>query len=201
MVVIHLMKAENKNMVSGNVVNQVPKRHYVLLDVLLFIFWFLLTGFFFSTHRADLISYYTLFMGVIATSVVTYTAHEFVIRGEDREKTSLWDYLISLKNAFILILDVIVSLIIANAVLIYQTITMAVEPKVVKVNVDLESESEVTLISMMITMIPGTVVLDVEKENGYVLYVHYSYLLSDDLEDSMEKTIKRWDKKIRGLFK
>ncbi len=188
-------------MASGKVVNQTPKRHYVLLDVLLLIFWFLMTGFFFSTHNAHMISYYTLFMGVIATSVVTYTAHEFVIQGEDREKTSLWEYIVALKNAVILILDVIISLIVANAVLIYQTVTMAIEPKVVKVKVELESESEVTLISMMITMIPGTVVLDVEEENGYVLYVHYSYLLSEDLEDSMEKTIKRWDKKIRGLFK
>ncbi|MFO8110645.1 MAG: Na+/H+ antiporter subunit E [Thermoplasmata archaeon] len=189
-------------MSSDKKVDQVPKRHYVLLDVLLFIFWFLLTGFFFSTQSSNFISYYTLFMGVIATSLVTYTAHEFVIRGEHRQKTSMWDYLLSLKNAFVLLLDVIVSLIIANAVLIYQTITMAVEPKVMKVKVSLTSESEVTLISMMITMIPGTLVLDAEEvEDGYELYVHYSYLKAEDLEDSMEKTIKRWDKKIRGLFK
>jgi len=189
-------------MLSGKETEHAQTRHYVLLDVLLILFWFLLTGFFFNAQRGDFISYYTLFMGVIVTSAVTYTAHNFVIRGEHREKTSLWEYLVSMKNAMILFLDVVISLVIANAILIYQTVTMAVEPKVVKVKVDLTSESEVTLISMMITMIPGTLVLDAEEvDGGYELYVHYSYLRTEDLEAGMENTIKRWDRKIRGLFK
>lgn len=181
---------------------EVQTRHYVLLDALLILFWFLLTGFFFNARQGDFISYYTLFMGVIATSLVTYTAHNFVIQGEHREKTSLLEYLVSLKNVVILLFDIVISLIIANAIMIYQTLTMNVRPGIVKVKVDLTSDSEVTLISMMITMIPGTLVLDAEEvEDGYELYVHYSYLVEEDLEKSMEKTIKRWDKKIRGLFK
>jgi len=178
------------------------KRHYALMDVLLIFFWLLITGILFDILNGQEISLFALLSGVIAASAVTLTAHEFVIRGEKKEKESLADYLSSLKNVIALIIDVILKLVVANAVLVYQSLSLDIEPRVVRVKVSLTSESEVTLISLLITLIPGTIVLDVEeKDDGFYLLIHYSYLKSEDLVENMTENIEKWDGKIRGLFK
>ncbi len=179
------------------------KRHYVLLDVFLILFWFLLTGTLFSVFTLKNISLISVLAGVISASVVTFTVHKFVIRGTVKSKSSSIDYLRSLGNMVILISDVIVQLIIANSILLYQSLSMRIEPRIVKARVNLESDAEVTLISSLITLIPGTLVIDVESGDGgwYYLYIHFSYMKSDDLEENIENTINRWDGHIRGIFR
>lgn len=178
------------------------KRHYALLDILLLLFWFMLTGSFVTVLLGDTLSSFNLILGVLSASIVTYTAHRFVIRGEEREKESILEYLKSLKNVIFLSIDVVFKLIIANGILMYQSLTMDVEPRIVRVKVNLTSESEVTFISLLITLIPGTLVLDVEEiEDDYYLYVHYSYLKAENLSDNIKKNISRWDEMIRGIFK
>ncbi|MBS3817452.1 MAG: Na+/H+ antiporter subunit E [Candidatus Thermoplasmatota archaeon] len=176
-------------------------RHYALLDVFLLLFWFLLTGQIIVVMKGGDLSFYTLFTGIIAASVVTFTVHEFVIRGEERKKSRLTEYLGSLKDIAGLFVDVTLKLILANGILVYQAITLNIEPRIVKIKVDLTSESEVTLISLLITLTPGTLVMDVEeaKEN-YYLYIHYSYLKAENLVESMKDTVMRWDKMIKGVF-
>ncbi len=176
-------------------------RHYALLDVLLLIFWLLLTGELIKIFQGGEISLYTLSSGLIGASIVTFTVHRFVIRGEERKKTRLAEYLNSLKNVLALFVDVTFKLIIANGILIYQSITMKIEPKVVRTKVSLTSESEVTLISLLITLTPGTLVIDVEEEgDSYYLYVHFSYLKAENLSESIKESIINWDQMIKGVF-
>lgn len=178
------------------------KRHYALLDVLLLLFWLLLTGQFILMVRGQDISLYVLLAGLGAASVVTLTAHEFVIRGEQREKESLYEYIQSMKNLIFLLSDVILKLIVANGVLMYQSLSLDIEPRVVKTKVNLTSDSEVTLISLLITLTPGTLVLDVEQDgDNYYLYVHFSYLKAEKLSEDIKETITTWDDRIRGVFK
>ncbi len=187
---------------SNQIGSEAYKRHYALLDVLLILFWTLLTGTLVSLFKGEDISMYGVILGILAASTVTLTAHEFVIQGEKREKESIITYLTDLKNVIALFLDIGARLIVANAVLMYQATTLEVEPRIVKVGVNLTSEAEVTLISLLITLVPGTLVIDAdEREDGYHLYVHYSYLKSEDLGSNIKKTIKKWDGQIRGLFK
>ncbi|MEF8832439.1 MAG: Na+/H+ antiporter subunit E [Candidatus Thermoplasmatota archaeon] len=176
-------------------------RHYALLDVLLLVFWLLLTGELINIFQGGEISLYKLISGLIGASIVTFTVHKFVIRGEERKKTRLAEYLNSLKNVLALFVDVTLKLIIANGILIYQSLTMDIEPRVVRTRVSLTSESEITLISLLITLTPGTLVIDVEKEkDSYFLYVHYSYLKAENLSESIKESITSWDKMIEGVF-
>ncbi|MFW6083449.1 MAG: Na+/H+ antiporter subunit E [Thermoplasmatota archaeon] len=178
------------------------KRHYALLDILLLVFWLILTGTFVSMIHDGTISFLHILLGVVSASIVTYIAHKFVIRGEEREKESIFEYLNSLKNVVLLFIDVIFRLIVANGILMYQSLTLDVEPKIVKVKVNLTSESEVTFISLIISLIPGTFVLDVEElKNDYYLYIHYSYLKADNLSENIKEDISKWDSMIRGIFK
>ncbi|MFW6064353.1 MAG: Na+/H+ antiporter subunit E [Candidatus Natronoplasma sp.] len=176
-------------------------RHYALLDVLLIVFWLLLTGELIKIFQGGEISIYALSSGLIGASIVTFTVHRFVIRGEERKKTHLAEYLNSLKNVLALFVDVTFKLIIANGILIYQSLTMNIEPRVVRTKVSLTSESEVTLISLLITLTPGTLVIDVEEEgDSYYLYVHYSYLKAENLSESIKESITSWDRMIKGVF-
>ncbi len=176
-------------------------RHYALLDILLLIFWLLLTGEFVVILKGGDLSVYSLIAGVIAASVVTLTVHKFVIHGEERKKSELKHYINSLKNILALFVDVTFKLIIANAILIYQTLSLDVEARIIRAKVSLTSEGEVTLISLLITLTPGTLVIDVEEEDDdYYLVVHYSYLKAENLTESIKNTITGWDKKIKGVF-
>ncbi|MGM0404641.1 MAG: Na+/H+ antiporter subunit E [Thermoplasmatota archaeon] len=178
------------------------KRHYALLDILLLLFWLLLTGQLIIMLRGQEISMSVLLAGIVSASAVTLTAHEFVIRGKQREKESLFEYVQALKNLVILFLDVILKLIIANGILMYQSLTMNIEPRIVKTKVNLTSDSEVTLISLLITLTPGTLVIDVEEaEDEYFLYVHFSFLKAENLSGDIKDTIIAWDERIRGVFK
>lgn len=189
-------------MEKGKKKEEASKRHYALLDVLLLIFWFLLTGDLAAVMQGEDISLNSVFIGILAASTVTLTVHEFVIRGEEREKESIKEYLISIKNILNLFIDISLKLIVANAVLIYQAITLDINPRIVRAKVDLTSEAEVTLISLLITLLPGTLVIDVEEENKeYYIYVHYSYLKAEKLSENMKKTVNKWDGQIRGVFK
>lgn len=178
------------------------QRHYALLDIMLILFWFMLTGEIIAVLTMQDISLFSVAAGIIAASLVTYTAHEFVIRGENRKKGSLSEYLKALRNLVALLFDVSFKLIVANGVLLYQSLTMDIKPRIVRVKVDLTSESEVTLISLLISLVPGTLVMDVEEKGGsYYLFVHYSYLKAEDLSDSIKETITGWDRMIQGVFK
>ncbi len=181
---------------------EADNRHYILLDVLLLLFWFLVTGTLFSMLSLETISFVTVLGGVVSASAVTLTVHKFVIRGSVRNKSTLVQYLVAMGHLVVLILDVILQLVVANAIILSQSLSMNIEPRIVKVKVGLESDTEVTLISSLITMVPGTLVIDVEKRAGwYYLYIHYSYMKAEDLEEYMDTTIKRWDRLIRGVFR
>ncbi len=188
-------------MVDGFSEKEAFNRHYALLDILLILFWLLLTGELIIIMKGGDITPYTLGTGLIAASVVTLTVHKFVIHGEKRKKSRLSEYMNSLKNILALFVDVTFKLIIANAILVYQTLSLEVDPRIIRAKVSLTSESEVTLISLLITLTPGTLVIDVEEEDDdYYLLVHYSYLKAENLTENIMNTIKKWDGKIKGVF-
>jgi multicomponent Na+:H+ antiporter subunit E len=107
---------------------------------------------------------------------------------------------------FGLIFSAIFRIIIANVELIYQVLTLNIDPKIVRLKVDLSSDAELTIISHLITVTPGTLVIDVDdtnKKGESYLFVHFSYyrLADEDSADKIEKSIGKWDKMIGALFK
>lgn len=186
----------------GEPLPEADSRHYVLLDILLILFWLMMTGTLFAITSFKDISPLPILGGIISASAVTFTVHRFVIRGDLRSKSTVKEYVSSLGYLIVLILDVTLQLIVANAIILYQSLSMDIEPSIVEVKVNLESDAEVTLISSLITLVPGTLVIDADKRGQwYYLYIHYSYVKAEDLEKNMDSTIRRWDRLIRGVFK
>jgi len=69
----------------------------------------------------------------------------------------------------------------ANIQVAYEVITPThyMKPGIVKIPLDLETDTEITLLASLITLTPGTLSLDVSKDKK-VLYVHSMYVHDKD---------------------
>ncbi len=173
------------------------KRDVFVLVTTLFLFWILLTVNF---------SILFLLLGFIISLSIGLVATKLTIASVEGKRKTLKQYFFATEHLFGLIFSAIFRIIIANVELIYQVLTLNIDPKIVRIKVDLSSDAELTLISHLITVTPGTIVIDVEdanKKGESYLFVHFSYYCLDD-EDSaakIEKSIGKWDKMIGALFK
>ena len=173
---------------------EIHKRDVIVLISALFIFWVLLTFDF---------SYLSLILGLcISISIGLATIELVAIEVKGRRKT-FKEYFFAIEHLVGIVSSTIFRVIIANGQLIYQAITLKVDPKIVRVKVNLRSDIELALISHLITLTPGTLVIDVEdaEDGGSYLYVHFSYLKAKHLGKYIESTIGQWDEMIGALFK
>lgn len=175
--------------------------HHLSLDVFLFIFWLLLTGLILGLFSLDLLSIYSLLVGVISVIIVSYISHNFIFISDKKETSKEVNFYYQIKHWCLLSTHLFIYLLMSNLSFFRQTITGNIRPKIVDIPVDLQKESQVTLISSMITITPGTLVLKTKKvSTGYLLTIHFSYLKKSEMEGSVEGTIKKWEKSIRGVI-
>ena len=113
------------------------------------------------------------------------------------------EYIFATEHLVGLITSTIFRVIIANIQLIYQVLTLKINPRIIRIKVDLSSDAELALISHLITLTPGTLVIDIQdtEKGGAYLYVHFSYLLDKDSGEYIKSTIGRWDEMIGALFR
>ncbi len=177
--------------------DRVHKRDVFVLVTTLFLFWILLTVNF---------SIIFLMLGFVISLGIGLIATRLTLASQEDKRKTLKQYFFATEHLFGLIFSAIFRIIIANVELIYQVLTLKIEPKIVRVKVNLSSDAELTLISHLITLTPGTLVIDVDdanKEGESFLFVHFSFYRSAE-EDSavkIENSIESWDKMIGALFK
>jgi len=173
---------------------KIHKRDVIVLVLALYIFWILLTFDF---------SYFSLILGLGASITVGIIAMRFVITDKKGRRKTFKEYFFAIEHLVGIVTTTIFRVIIANGLLIYQAITLKIFPKIVRVKVNLRSEIELAIISHLITLTPGTLVIDIEdaEDGGSFIYVHFSYLKAKHLEKYIENTIGQWDKMIGALFK
>ena len=175
---------------------KVHKRDVFVLVTTLFIFWILLTVNF---------SIFFLILGFFISLIIGLIATRLTLASIEGKRKTLKQYYFATEHLFALIFSAIFRIIRANVELIYQVLTLKIDPKIVRIKVNLSSDAELTLISHLITLTPGTLVIDVEDgntdEESY-LFVHFSYYNSrdEDSAEKIEKSIDSWDKMIGALF-
>ena len=143
-------------------------------------------------------------MGFCISILISLAIVKIIFTNVKRKRKTFREYFFALEHLIGIISTTIVRVIIANGQLIYQAVTLKINPKVVRVKVNLRSDAELALISHLITLTPGTLVIDVEDAEdggGSYLYVHFSYLRSKHLGRYIESTIGQWDRMIGALFK
>ncbi|MBD3264990.1 MAG: Na+/H+ antiporter subunit E, partial [Candidatus Omnitrophica bacterium] len=89
----------------------------------------------------------------------------------------------------------------ANIDVAYRVVhpALPIKPGIVKVKTDLKSDTGLTFLANSITLTPGTLSVDIDKERG-VLYVHWIDVKSDDSDTATRIVVKRFERILRKIF-
>ena len=89
----------------------------------------------------------------------------------------------------------------ANIDVAYRVINPAlpIHPGIVKVKTELKSDTGLTFLANSITLTPGTMTVDVDKDDG-VLYVHWIDTKATDVETATELIVRRFERILKGIF-
>ena len=76
---------------------------------------------------------------------------------------------------------------------------LPINPGIVKVKTRLKSDTGLTFLANSITLTPGTLTVDIDKEKG-VLYVHWIDVKSKDTESATKLIVERFEKILEKIF-
>jgi len=76
---------------------------------------------------------------------------------------------------------------------------LPIHPGIVKVKTRLTSDTALTFLANSITLTPGTLSVDVDKENGY-LYVHWIEVRDKDVSKATKLVVERFETILERIF-
>ena len=76
---------------------------------------------------------------------------------------------------------------------------LPIHPGIVKVKTGLKSDTALTFLANSITLTPGTLTVDVDKENGF-LYVHWIEVKERDVEKATKVIVERFERILKKIF-
>ena len=76
---------------------------------------------------------------------------------------------------------------------------LPMRPGIVKVRTNLKSDSGLTFLANTITLKPGTMTVDIDRENGF-LYVHWVNVESQDIEKATKIIVEKFEKVLMRIF-
>lgn len=89
----------------------------------------------------------------------------------------------------------------ANIDVAYRVIhpDLPIHPGIVKVRTQLTSDTALTFLANSITLTPGTLSVDIDKENGF-LYVHWIEVRHLDIEKATKSVAEKFEKILKRIF-
>ncbi len=159
----------------------------VLLFIVSFIIWLGLTW---SVQLPSLAA------GIAAAMLVALLTHD-LFAGEVYQFRQPYRYMLFLKFIPILIWECIK----ANFDVAYRVIhlRMPINPGIVKIKTQLKSELALTFLANSITLTPGTLTVDVDKENG-LLYIHWIDIKDEKVEEATRRIAGSFEPILRRIF-
>ena len=76
---------------------------------------------------------------------------------------------------------------------------LPINPGIVKVKTNLKTDTGLTFLANSITLTPGTMSVDIDRDNGY-LYIHWINVLSEDIEVTTEFIVRRFERILEKIF-
>ncbi|MFH0764656.1 MAG: Na+/H+ antiporter subunit E [Candidatus Omnitrophota bacterium] len=76
---------------------------------------------------------------------------------------------------------------------------LPINPGIVKIRTGLKSEAALTFLANSITLTPGTMCVDIDKEKG-VLYIHWINVKSKDVEEATRLIAGRFERILKEIF-
>jgi len=166
---------------------QGPRRVLLTFSALLLV-WLLFT---FSLDP------FSILLGVFFSFIISLFTYDLFVDRESSFKRGIFSFLVFLIRYFFVFL---LEIYLASIALVYQVITMRINPGIVKVKTNLRSDFALALLANSITLTPGTVTIDISGQ-GENLYVHWLTVNTRD-EHKIAKKIKgNYESQLRGIFK
>lgn len=152
------------------------------MNILLTLVWLALTG------QFDILNFFFGF--VLSFSILWVIARGNKHRG----------YFYRLPKIISFFLFFLKELVKANLQVAYDVITprFFMKPGIVKIDLDAETDLEITLLANLITLTPGTLSLDVSDDKK-VLYVHAMYI--NDKEQFVKSIKKGFEKRLLEILR
>ena len=76
---------------------------------------------------------------------------------------------------------------------------LPINPGIVKVRTTLKSDMGLMILANTLTLKPGTITVDVDKENGF-MYIHWADVKSQDIDKATEMLIKHFEDILKRVF-
>lgn len=76
---------------------------------------------------------------------------------------------------------------------------LPINPGIVKVKTSLKTDIALTFLANSITLAPGTMSVDIDKDNG-ILYVHWIDIKATDVESATKIVVGRFEKTLKKIF-
>lgn len=76
---------------------------------------------------------------------------------------------------------------------------LPIKPGIVKVKTTLKSEAALTFLANSLTLKPGTMTVDVDKERGF-LYVHWVDVQTQDVEEATRCIVYKFERILKRIF-
>ncbi|MEN3013701.1 MAG: Na+/H+ antiporter subunit E [Endomicrobiia bacterium] len=158
----------------------------VFLFLFIFLIWSILSGF----------DIYSILVGILCSFLIVLLFGDINLQNEWSFKKPV-RYLWFIYYFIIFLYEVIK----ANIDVAYRIILpdMPIKPGIVKVKTKLKSDAGLTMLANSITLTPGTLSVDVDRENGYI-YVHWIYVRSLDSEEATKRIVKKFENILEKIF-
>lgn len=76
---------------------------------------------------------------------------------------------------------------------------LPVKPGIVKIKTKLKKDSGLTMLANSITLTPGTLTVDIDKENQ-ILYIHWIDVLNEDMDTATKAIGNKFEKILEEMF-
>jgi multicomponent Na+:H+ antiporter subunit E len=76
---------------------------------------------------------------------------------------------------------------------------LPINPGIVKVKTGLKSDMALTFLANSLTLQPGTMTVDIDKENGF-LYIHWIDVKSQDIEQASKMITEKFERILKRIF-
>ncbi|MBC8312708.1 MAG: Na+/H+ antiporter subunit E [Candidatus Cloacimonetes bacterium] len=76
---------------------------------------------------------------------------------------------------------------------------LPVKPGIVKIKTKLKRDSALTMLANSITLTPGTLTVDIDKENQ-ILYIHWIDIVATDIKTATELIGNKFEKLLEEIF-
>jgi len=76
---------------------------------------------------------------------------------------------------------------------------LPIRPGIVKVKTGLKTDTGLTFLANTISLNPGTMTVDIDKDNGF-LYVHWANVQSQDVEGATRSIAEKYERILKRIF-